>query len=113
MPARVAPATYDLWLYRNLISYLESCYRGSDLNDITRDLVSLRYRISGERMLSMIDMDIASADSDHPDPYEDFIIGYRWNIYLAKRYFAWGRHDLLQHLSLHVMLLLGVYPSSG
>ena len=84
MPARMAFPAHDLRFYRYLISYPEPGYIRTDFNDISRDLMALCDWILSERMLSMIDMDITSADSYHPDSNKDLIICYRGNIYLAE-----------------------------
>ena len=97
MRARIALAAYNLWLYGHFVAHLAGCHVLARLHDLCTDFVSLDDRITGIRVLSVIDMYIGSADADSLHLYFDLIRLHLRDVYLLVDDVSWFRHNCLCH----------------
>ena len=95
--ARIALAAYNLWLYGHFVAHLAGCHVLARLHDLCTDFVSLDDRITGIRVLSVIDMYIGSADADSLHLYFDLIRLHLRDVYLLVDDVSWFRHNCLCH----------------
>lgn len=59
-----------------LLAHFEAGYSVAKGHDFTGDLMAPGHRIGGKRMLAMVNVNIAAADTDHPDLHKNLPFFY-------------------------------------
>ena len=95
--AGIAFSAHNLRLDGHLLSHPKARDAFSKLCDLSRNLMSLRNRILGKGMLSVVDVDIRTANADFHNFNQDLALTGLRRFHLTKFDFPRFCHHLLQH----------------